>query len=114
VVIRRLLSHDKAICILIMPKEPSCALLRLMRMGAVEALTLSLSQAVAPKMITVNAVDPGPTDTGWMAPGLKADLLGHSAFGRLGTPQDAARLVAYLASDAAQWITGQVIRSRGA
>lgn len=82
--------------------------------GAVEALTLSLSQAVAPKMITVNAVDPGPTDTGWMPPGLKADLLGHSAFGRLGTPRDAARLVAYLASDAAQWITGQVIRSRGA
>jgi|SRR5579884_40529 len=81
--------------------------------GAVEALTLSLSAGVAPLGITVNAVDPGGTDTGWMTPEFKAELLARSHFGRLGQPEDAARLIAFLTSDAAAWITGQVIHSRG-
>ena len=42
--------------------------------GALEALTLSLSAALAPKKITVNAVDPGATDTGWMTPEFRARL----------------------------------------
>lgn len=82
--------------------------------GAIEAFTLSLSAGVAAKGITVNAVDPGATDTGWMPDELKEALLGSLAFGRLGQPEDAARLIAFLASDAAGWITGQVIHSRGA
>ena len=81
--------------------------------GGVDAFTLSLSAAVARKGITVNAVDPGPTDTGWMG-GQRASLLAQAPMGRLGTPQDAAQLVAFLASAEAGWITGQVIRSRGA
>jgi 3-oxoacyl-[acyl-carrier protein] reductase len=82
--------------------------------GAVEAFTSSLAAAVAPKGITVNAVDPGATDTGWMTEEFKADLLSQMAFGRLGQPEDAARLIAFLAGDAAEWITGQTIHSRGA
>jgi 3-oxoacyl-[acyl-carrier protein] reductase len=82
--------------------------------GAVEAFTTSLAVAVADKGITVNAVDPGATDTGWMSDAIKADILGHMAMGRIGQPEDAARLVAFLASDASQWITGQVLHSRGA
>lgn len=82
--------------------------------GAIEAFTLSLSAGVAHKGITVNAVDPGATDTGWMPDDLKAAFIGGMAFGRLGQPEDAARLIAFLASDAAGWITGQVIHSRGA
>jgi 3-oxoacyl-[acyl-carrier protein] reductase len=82
--------------------------------GAVESFTLSLSAAVASRGITVNAVDPGPTDTGWMSAGLRESLLRTAAMGRLGTPQDAARVVTFLASDEAEWVTGQVIRSRGA
>jgi len=80
--------------------------------GGVEAFTLSLSAAVAPQGITVNAVDPGPTDTGWMGAALRESLLSAAPMGRLGMPQDATRLITFLASDGG-WVTGQVIRSRG-
>ncbi|GAC1465792.1 MAG: SDR family oxidoreductase [Chloroflexota bacterium] len=82
--------------------------------GAVEAFTLSLSADVASRGITVNAIDPGPTDTGWMTDDDKTTILHDSAAGRLGQPEDAARLVLFLASDAGEWITGQTLRSRGA
>ena len=81
--------------------------------GAIEAFTVSLAAGVAPRGITVNAVNPGPTDTGWIDPALAAELLPRFPFGRLGQPEDAARLVAWLASDEAAWITGQVIHSEG-
>ena len=79
--------------------------------GAIEAFTRSLAPAVAPKGITVNAVDPGPTDSGWITSELRDVLLPRFPMGRLGT--DAARLVAWLASPDAGWVTGQVIHSRG-
>lgn len=81
--------------------------------GAVEALTISLAAGLAAKGITVNALDPGPTDTGWMDDELRTRLIRQAPMGRLGTPQDAAHMIAFLASDEAQWITGQIIRSRG-
>lgn len=81
--------------------------------GAIEAFTVSLSAAVAPLGITVNAVNPGPTDTGYMTEDLRAVLLPKFPFGRIGLPADAARLVAFLASDEAAWITGQVLHSEG-
>jgi len=82
--------------------------------GAVEAFTVSLASGVAERGITVNAIDPGATDTGWISDDLKSQILPGMAFGRLGEPFDVARLVVFLASDAGQWITGQVIHSRGA
>jgi 3-oxoacyl-[acyl-carrier protein] reductase len=81
--------------------------------GAVDAFTRSLSAAVASLGITVNAIDPGATDTGWMSAELKSKLNAESPMGRLGTPEDAARIVRFLASTEAEWITGQVIHSRG-
>jgi 3-oxoacyl-[acyl-carrier protein] reductase len=81
--------------------------------GAIEAFTRSLAPAVAAKGITVNAVNPGPTDTGWISPDLRAELLPKFPLGRLGTPQDAARLIAWLAGPEAGWVTGQVIHSEG-
>ena len=81
--------------------------------GAVEAFTSSLSAEVASLDITVNAVDPGITDTGWIPPELKTKWEADSPRGRVGTPQDAARLIRFLASPQAEWITGQVIHSRG-
>ena len=81
--------------------------------AAVEALTVTLAAEVGHKGITVNAVDPGPTDTGWMTGELERELAPKFALGRLGEPEDAARLVAFLASEEAAWITGQVIHSEG-
>lgn len=81
--------------------------------GGIDALTLSLSAGIAARGITVNAVDPGPTDTGWMTAELRAELERSAPLGRVGEPLDAARLVAFLASDDASYITGQILRSRG-
>ena len=81
--------------------------------GAIEAFTVSLSAELASYGITVNAVDPGATDSGWMTETIRQELLPRFPMGRIGQPKDAARLIAFLASDEAAWITGQVIHSRG-
>ncbi len=81
--------------------------------GAVEALTTSLSIPLMRKGITVNAVDPGATDTGWISPVLFAELVAASPAGRVGIPQDAAAIILFLASAQAGWVTGQIIHSRG-
>lgn len=81
--------------------------------GAIEAFTRSLSPAVMPFGITVNAVNPGPTDSGWIDSDLRRELLPHFPSGRLGTPDDAARLVVWLAGPDAGWVTGQIIASEG-
>ncbi|MFM9105680.1 MAG: SDR family oxidoreductase [Chloroflexota bacterium] len=81
--------------------------------GALEALTVSLSPALMERGITVNAVNPGPTDTGWISPEFAADLLPKFPAGRLGRPEDAARVVAWLCGDDAEWVTGQIINAEG-
>jgi 3-oxoacyl-[acyl-carrier protein] reductase len=81
--------------------------------GAISAFTLSLSAELAPLGITVNAVNPGPTDTGWMTDEIKEQLRPQFLLGRIGLPEDAARIIGFLASDQAGWITGQTIHSEG-
>ena len=81
--------------------------------GAVEAFSRSLSAEVGRLGITVNAVDPGATDTGWISSELKEKWEAESPMGRIGVPEDAARLIRFLASAEAEWITGQIIHSRG-
>jgi 3-oxoacyl-[acyl-carrier protein] reductase len=81
--------------------------------GAVDAFTVTLAAEVGRRGITVNAVNPGPTDTGWMTEELKMELSTRFPSGRVGEPEDAARLVAFLAGDGGRWITGQIIHSEG-
>ena len=81
--------------------------------GAVHALTASLAAHLAPRGILVNALNPGPTDTGWATPELMRHELRRLPLGRWGSPEDAARLVGWLASDDAGWVTGQVLTSDG-
>jgi 3-oxoacyl-[acyl-carrier protein] reductase len=81
--------------------------------GAIEAFTLSASPTLARLGITINAVDPGPTDSGWMSDDLKRELTTRFPLGRIGKPDDVARLVAFLVSAAGGWISGQVIHSEG-
>ncbi len=81
--------------------------------GALHQLTASLAAHLMPRGITVNCVDPGPTDTGYADAVTRAAVASRNPGGRWGTPADAARLVAWLVSDEAGWVTGQVIASDG-
>ncbi len=81
--------------------------------AALDALTLTLSSELAGCGITVNAVDPGATDTGWISDELRSKLLKDSPNG-ISSPEAIACLVRRLAGDDAASITGQVIRAQGA
>jgi 3-oxoacyl-[acyl-carrier protein] reductase len=79
--------------------------------GALHQATLTLSETLIDGGITVNAINPGPTDTGW---GLAdVDPSRRMPLGRWGEADDAAKLVGWLCTDDAAWITGQVIDSEG-
>ncbi|WFE40028.1 SDR family oxidoreductase [Micromonospora sp. WMMD998] len=89
-----------------------------MTKGAVETMTLTLANQLGARGITVNAVAPGATRTPtngpvFETPGLVELITGMTALDRLGEPGDVADVVAFLASDAARWITGQVIDASG-
>ena len=81
--------------------------------GALHHLTLSLSDILAERGITVNAVNPGPTLTYQPNEEIKQTVLNRMPAGRWGTPDDAARLICWLVSEEASWVTGQVIDSEG-
>ncbi|MYV97088.1 SDR family oxidoreductase [Streptomyces sp. SID3343] len=81
--------------------------------GALASITRSLAADLADRSITLNTVNPGPVDTGWATPDLHEAVRSRLPAGRWGTPDDPARLIAWLATDDAQWITGQVINSEG-
>jgi 3-oxoacyl-[acyl-carrier protein] reductase len=79
--------------------------------GALHQATKTLADELIDRGITVNTVNPGPTDTGWDIS--TRDPNPSMPMGRWGEPDDAARLVVWLCSDEAGWITGQVIDSEG-
>jgi 3-oxoacyl-[acyl-carrier protein] reductase len=81
--------------------------------GAIHQMTLTLSDALVDRGITVNTVNPGPVDTGWATPDLTERVGRALPAGRWGSPDEVARLVRWLASDDSQWITGQVINAEG-
>ncbi|GAA1783441.1 SDR family oxidoreductase [Agromyces lapidis] len=81
--------------------------------GALDRIVIAAARELAPLGITANLVNPGPVDTGWMDEATRAALTAQQPTGRLGTPDDAARLVRFLVSDEARWVTGQLIHSDG-
>lgn len=81
--------------------------------GALHQLTSTLAAELAPLDMTVNAVNPGPTATGWASDEIYEAVAKRNPRGRWGTPADAARLISWLVSDEAEWVTGQVINSDG-
>ncbi|MEV5384807.1 SDR family oxidoreductase [Streptomyces sp. NPDC052721] len=92
-----------------MPGEIAYALQK----GALASLTRSLSTTLAGQGITVNAVNPGPVDTGYATGEVHAAVAARFPAGRWGAPDDPARLIAWLATDEAGWITGEVVNSEG-
>lgn len=81
--------------------------------AALERITVAAAAELGPLGITVNALEPGPTDTGWMSPALHDRIAAAVPLGRVGTPADAAALVTFLLSPAGGWITGQTLTSDG-
>jgi 3-oxoacyl-[acyl-carrier protein] reductase len=81
--------------------------------AGVEVLTRNFSYLMAERGVTVNCVNPGPTDTGWADRDVYEAVRRRFPTGHWGRPDDVARLVEWLCSPAAAWITGQVIDSEG-
>jgi 3-oxoacyl-[acyl-carrier protein] reductase len=85
--------------------------------GAVEAMTMVLARELRGREITVNAVAPGPTATDLFLNGKDEATIDRLAkqppLERLGTPDDIARVVAFLAGPDGRWVNGQVVRANG-
>jgi 3-oxoacyl-[acyl-carrier protein] reductase len=81
--------------------------------AALDRIVVAAAAELGPLGITVNAINPGPTDTGWISPELRTSFEERTPLGRVGRPEDAAELVCFLCSPRGGWITGQVITSDG-
>ena len=81
--------------------------------GAVQQVTATLADAVAARGITVNCVNPGPTDTGWAGPGTAEQVAAAMPRGRWNTPAEAAAVVAWLTGPDARSVTGATIDAEG-
>jgi 3-oxoacyl-[acyl-carrier protein] reductase len=80
--------------------------------AAVLGMTRSAAKELAPRGVRVNAVAPGLIDTHFLAdldPEVRAKRIEGIGFGRMGTPEEVARVICFLASDEAGYVTGQVL-----
>ena len=94
----------------------SCEVAYACTKAAIIALTRSLAMELAPSGIRVNCVAPGVINTDMvqvLGQQTLRDLAEQTPLGRLGTPEDIAHAVAFLASDKASFITGQVLGADG-
>jgi 3-oxoacyl-[acyl-carrier protein] reductase len=85
--------------------------------AGVESLLRSMSKELASRKIRVNGVAPGPVDTDLFRAGKDEAAIARSAamspFNRVGQPEEVAEVVAFLASDKASWVHGQIVQPNG-
>jgi 3-oxoacyl-[acyl-carrier protein] reductase len=81
--------------------------------AALAGVTPTLADEVADRGITLNTVNPGPVDTGYASGAAYAEVARRFPGGRWATPDDPARLITWLCTDDAAWVTGQVISTEG-
>lgn len=87
--------------------------------GALDTLTKALAVELAPRNIRVNVVAPGPVETeGFVSTGVKGSdfekgMIAATPLGRIGQPDDIARVVTFLASEDSAWLTGERIGASG-
>jgi 3-oxoacyl-[acyl-carrier protein] reductase len=87
--------------------------------AAVDSITRVLAKELGPRKIRVNAINPGLTETegthamGVIGSDFEKQVAAGTPLGRIGRPEDIARLAVFLASDAAGWMTGETIRASG-
>ncbi|GAA3507768.1 NAD(P)-dependent dehydrogenase (short-subunit alcohol dehydrogenase family) [Streptosporangium album] len=109
----RIVSLSSAVTRIANPAQTSFAMTK----GAVETMSRTLALALGDRGITVNVVAPGATMTEVNAslfpPETAAFLAGQAALGRVGRAEDVADVVAFIASDDARWVTGQVLDTSG-
>lgn len=86
--------------------------------AAVEQLTRVFAKEVGSRGINVNSISPGPTNTELFTKGKPEAVINRlaslSAFNRIGEPEDIAKIVVFLASDEAKWVSAQNIGANGA
>ncbi|MBD7919833.1 SDR family oxidoreductase [Cellulomonas sp. Sa3CUA2] len=88
--------------------------------AALAGLTASVAHDLADRGILLNTVNPGPVNTGYLdvdaearSPEELAAIVAHFPGGRFGEPDDPARLIEWLVSDAGRWVVGQVLSTEG-
>ncbi len=87
--------------------------------GALDAMTGVLARELGAKKIRVNSVNPGPVETegthsaGVIGSDFEKALIQQTPLGRTGQPDDIARVVTFLASEDARWLTGELIIASG-
>jgi 3-oxoacyl-[acyl-carrier protein] reductase len=87
--------------------------------SAVDSITKSLARELAPRKIRVNAIAPGGVETegthtlGMIGSDFEKQLVAATPLGRLGQPEDIAKLALHLASDESAWLTGERITASG-
>ncbi len=81
--------------------------------AALDRITLAAAIELAHLGITANVINPGATDTGWMAREQLDAVAADTPLGRVGRPADVANLVSFLCSAGGAWVNGQLLASNG-